>query len=147
MKIKTSQVTKLMLTELDALDPVTVIIEDFEKHRGKIIIECYGEAWAAFFGSMGCDSIVEFVLSCDADYLAEKLSDISPEIVDYDSISERISNHNINEGTLLMYSDEMDIAYGEGWQTCLPIMKNPRYEYLLRIVKTVKSGLREYYEN
>lgn len=41
MKISVSQVTKLTLTELDRLYPVTVILEDMGPRQGKIIIECY----------------------------------------------------------------------------------------------------------
>ncbi len=45
MRIEQSTVTKLTLTEIDGLDPVTVILENHAPGKGKIIIECYGEVW------------------------------------------------------------------------------------------------------
>jgi len=42
MKIESTQVTKLVLTELVRLDPICVIVEDLGKSQGKITITCYG---------------------------------------------------------------------------------------------------------
>lgn len=56
-----------------ALDPVTVVFRDEGPSRGGILVECYGKAWAAFWGGMGGKNVREFVASCDADYLATKL--------------------------------------------------------------------------
>lgn len=55
------------------LDPITVIVRDFELGRGQIIIECYGRAWAAYWGAMGGVNLATFFINCGADYLANRL--------------------------------------------------------------------------
>lgn len=72
MKIEQSQVTKLLLTELDRLDPVTVLLEDYGDNRGKLIIECYGKSWSKYWGSMG-GTLADFIQFVSADYIANCL--------------------------------------------------------------------------
>ncbi|WP_257292967.1 hypothetical protein [Endozoicomonas sp. ONNA1] len=86
MKIETSQITKIALSELEALDPVTVILEDIGPRQGKINIECYGQAWSSYWGGMGDRTIAEFFCSCDEHYLAKNLSSVRSHIIDYDAI-------------------------------------------------------------
>lgn len=88
MKIETSTVTKLTITEVARLDPITVILEDIEPRKGKIIIECYGKSWSSYWGGMGSDTIAQFFGSMDEHYLAKNLSDISADITDGDSIKD-----------------------------------------------------------
>lgn len=76
MKIMKTQEIKtetVVITEVPALDPITVVYRDESPGRGGIIVECYGKAWAAFWGGMGAKTVREFVASCDPDYLATKL--------------------------------------------------------------------------
>lgn len=54
------------------LDPITVLLCDMGG-RGRIIVECFGEAWAHYFGSIGKESLRDFVAGCDEYYLADKL--------------------------------------------------------------------------
>lgn len=82
MKTETTQITKLLISDLMGepykLDPVTVIIEDLgvraeigdhKTRQGKIIIECYGRSWTAYWGSMGDRTVAQFFNDCNADYL------------------------------------------------------------------------------
>ena len=69
MKIETSTVTKLLISELDALDPVTVFLEDFEPGKGKITISCYGKSWTSYWGAMSGDDVATFVCRTSPDYL------------------------------------------------------------------------------
>lgn len=55
------------------LDPVTVILRDFGG-QGQIIVECYGDAWAHWFGAIGDQSLRKFLAGCDEYYLATKLT-------------------------------------------------------------------------
>lgn len=55
------------------LDPVTVILRDFGG-SGQIIVECYGDAWAHWFGAIGSDTLREFIAGCSDVYLATKLT-------------------------------------------------------------------------
>jgi hypothetical protein len=56
------------------LDAITVFFQNFEPGHGRIVVECYGEAWAAYFGAMPSATIEEFVKRADPDYLTNKLS-------------------------------------------------------------------------
>lgn len=63
-----------VIPDAPSLDPVTVVLIDVEQNKGKIIVECYGNAWSASFGGMGGKSIAEFVSRVDADYLSGKMA-------------------------------------------------------------------------
>ncbi|TLS65138.1 hypothetical protein [Photobacterium damselae] len=84
MDIEQSQVTKLVLSNLERLDPITVFLEDLAPRKGKITIECFGKSWSSYWGGMGERSIAEFFVSCDNHYLAKNLSSIPSDIDDYE---------------------------------------------------------------
>lgn len=61
MKLETSKVTKLVLSKLERLDPITVFLEDFGRRPcpidddpnywtglGQLTVRCYGESWTAY---------------------------------------------------------------------------------------------------
>ena len=151
MKVETNAVTKLMLTDLDRLDPVTVIAEDIEPGKGKIIIECYGKAWSSYWGGMGDNSIADFFISCDENYIANKLSDIESNIYDIEGIRNQADLKNIDcfrddpwndyEFMRKMYGDDMS-----EWYDSMPKQINPHYRYLCRIIKAVQEGLKDHME-
>lgn len=78
MKVETSQITKLLISDLmgepHKLDPVTVILEDFEPGKGKIIIECYRQSWSSYWGGMSGRTIAQFFSDCGSDYLIGNLA-------------------------------------------------------------------------
>lgn len=166
MKIESSKVEKLYITEIENLDPITVILEDLGPKRGKIIIECYGQSWSAYWDGMGNRSITEFFCSCDKHYLAKNLSSINSWIDDTDALTvlarkeickkrrareidcwiEARDLYNsadcLDDGAWYNY-DFMKEVFGEDWVSDLtiPHKANPDYEYLCRIIKTVQSAL------
>lgn len=80
MRIEHSGITELitiyearMSSGRGILDPVTVILRDFVG-SGQIIVECYGDAWAHWFGAIGNNTLCEFIAGCSEDYLATKLT-------------------------------------------------------------------------
>lgn len=73
MKVEKSEITKLSLTGLDNLDPITVYLEDIEPRKGKITIECFGKSWSSYWGGMGSKSISQFFIDCNVEYLANNL--------------------------------------------------------------------------
>lgn len=81
MKTETTQITKLLISDLMGepfkLDPVTVILEDFEPGRGRIIIECYGTSWASSWSAMSGRTVAQFVSDCGADYVIDSLTSVS----------------------------------------------------------------------
>lgn len=74
MKVEKGAVTILRITEVPGLDPIRVTLDDIEPGKGRINIECYGKAWASYWGAIGDQTIAEFVVSCDNCYLISNLS-------------------------------------------------------------------------
>lgn len=163
MKIESSTVAKLTLSELDALDPVTVFLEDYEPRQGKIIIECYGQSWSSYWGGMGDRTIAEFFCSCDEHYLAKNLSSVSSDVLDMDGIQNHAKAEIISlrkdkdidkDEARELYGDAgrieepldpklMHQIYGDEWWYRLPTKLNHEYEYLCRIINAVKAGLKQ----
>lgn len=147
MKVETSQIKKLKITGIERLDPVSVIFEDFGPGQGKIIIECYGKAWSAYWGGMGDRTISEFFCSCDDGYLSNNLSNINSSVYDEDKIREDAKQKGIecwcddpwndHEFMTAMYGSEM-----HDWSYQLPTKTNPDYEYLCRIIHAVQDGIK-----
>lgn len=69
MKLETSTVTKLVLSELERLDPVTIILEDLGPRAGRLTVTCWGQSWTSYWGGMGDRTVAEFVQSCNVDYV------------------------------------------------------------------------------
>lgn len=92
MKIESSKITKLKLTELKRLDPVSVFVEDIEPGKGKITIECYGKSWSAYWGGMSGGTISSFFLYADSEYLANCMWDHTKEQYepDFDGVQKRV---------------------------------------------------------
>lgn len=61
------------LTEVQGLDPVTFFLQDFGGGKGRAVIECYGQAWVLIFGAMGKETLREFLVTCNTDYLANRM--------------------------------------------------------------------------
>ncbi|ELC9583472.1 TPA: hypothetical protein NKR04_004500 [Vibrio parahaemolyticus] len=81
MKIETSLVKKIRLTELEDLDPITIYLEDFERSKGKITIDCWGKSWTAFWPAMGEKTIAQFFCGCNSDYL---INNLDPHLKKYE---------------------------------------------------------------
>ena len=64
----------LQIVDVPALDPITVIFQDTAPRQGRVLVECYGNAWACWWGNMGDRTVREFVASCDASYLTGALT-------------------------------------------------------------------------
>lgn len=60
------------ISDVQALDPVTVFLIDNGDKSGMITVVCHGQAWSAYFGSMGC-GLNEFLKSVSTDCLAGKM--------------------------------------------------------------------------
>ena len=142
MKITEGVVEKIVLSGLENLDPITLFIEDLGDNRGKLTVECYGEAWSAFWNSMGCSQVLVFLKGCNVDYIANKLfpPNLSIHVTDFDKISREI-NSEVDESTLLLETQQLEEVYGEDWYHSLPYKVCSEYKYLLRIVKEIKNAV------
>lgn len=173
MKIETAQVTKITLTDLlitHRLDPITIILEDYAPWQGKIIVECYGQSWSTFFGSMG-EPIANFCASVSADYLANRFYGGPHSVNDFDSmkamaIKEVIKMRRQRD---LSADDARDLfdeindrwpetedeawyqhgkmmvrLFGDDWHCQIPQKTSEEYQYVLRTVRAVQEGLAMY---
>ncbi len=74
MRIQNNEQTvSFTIFDADKLDPITVFLQDLEPGKGRMIVECWCTSWAAYWGAMGSDTVREFVLDCDADYIANRM--------------------------------------------------------------------------
>ena len=58
----------------ERLDPVTVFVEQFSECNGRITVQCYAQAWTAYWGNHGNSTVERFIVSCNADYIADNLA-------------------------------------------------------------------------
>ena len=98
MNIEESKITKLKLTDIKRLDPVSVFVDDIEPGKGKITIECYGKSWSSYWGGMSGGTISSFFLSADSDYLANRMWDHSKDQYepDFDGVQKRVRETVVN---------------------------------------------------
>lgn len=83
MIITKTKVTQLTITDIQnspgcgTLDPIRVVIENYEPGKGRITVSCYGAAWAGYWGAMSGQTLEQFFTSCNADYLASNMGSAS----------------------------------------------------------------------
>lgn len=167
MKIEESTVKKLMITGVENLDPVAVMVENFGPGQGKITITCFGEAWSNYWSHMGDKTTLEqFFVQAGRDYLICKLkTGIQDEIDDDDSealekllklkiikmrrqddITRKQARDYWNQATGIDWHDRHNVCpeiIGDEWWYTTPKKPNPDYEYLGRVVDTVKSAFKQ----
>lgn len=68
MKIEESLVKKIYVSEIDSLDPITILVEDFGEGHAEVIIKCWDKSWIAYWGAMGGD-VKEFFSRVNVSYL------------------------------------------------------------------------------
>jgi len=167
MQVEQSKITKLYITKVPNLDPITIYLEDLPPKRGKITIECYGEAWSYYWGSTGSKSIMDFFVNCDNHYLSEKFDPYIPRtITNEDELENHAKQHIIqrrkedglskqearylwNLSCSLEITDTNTLAeiYGDEWWDCLPKIPNPKTQYLYRILDACKEGIKLHYSD
>ena len=67
MKVIESSVKSYKVTELDNLDPITIMVEGWYG-EAEVTIKIYGESWTAYWGSMG-GTVKEFFTRTNVQYL------------------------------------------------------------------------------
>lgn len=74
MRNELQNVRAFRLYDAPKLDPIFVVMQDLGPGVGRLLIECYGDAWSGYWGAMGTDYTLErFLLGCSADYVAGKM--------------------------------------------------------------------------
>ncbi|WP_223508958.1 MULTISPECIES: hypothetical protein [unclassified Pseudomonas] len=74
MQVEASTIQKLEITDADALDPVTCILQDLGRFRGSLTVTCFGRSWTHQWNNTGANSIAEFVAWQNAEHLASALA-------------------------------------------------------------------------
>jgi len=147
MKLQTKVTETIIISCLKRLDPITCFITDFEEGKGRIVIECFGKAWAASWNAMGNNNLRDFFCSCDVYYLAKNLSNFNTEIYDIDAIKEDAQIKGIDVTRDDPWNDLqfMRDMYGNDpadWYDSINKKVNPDYEYLCKIIKVVQIALK-----
>lgn len=163
LTITATAITKYVITGGERLDPITVILEDLGPGQGRIIIECYGKTWSAYWGAMA-RPIAAFILQADNGYLVGKLAPGLDSTIpdDGDALTIKAKGEIIRRRRLgdltsdtardlfdrcdtltTTDSDSMYAIFGDDWWNDLPTMPNPAYDYIDRIVTAVRDGLRQ----
>ena len=72
MNVKSIVGTTLEISDYPGLDPVRVMIYDIGEGSGRVVIECFGQAWAGYWGAMGT-SLRDFFVAAPVDYLCQAM--------------------------------------------------------------------------
>jgi len=173
MKIERMDVLAFTLTELERLDPVRVMIENYEPGKGRITITCYGKAWTGAWFAMGGDSVQDFIKRVSNEYLIRYFDPQLQSTVDDDNDA----NLAFVKGEILKLRRDQEIDADEArgmweeaewaedvkanccdcrvgekllnllgddpWYAKWPSVPNHHYQYLDRIVNAVREGLNE----
>lgn len=80
MKIENSLIQKILISEVQGLDPITVYLEQLGERQGKITVEYAGKSWSTFFSGCGDSGIASFVSKLSSEYLIDRFA---PQITKY----------------------------------------------------------------
>lgn len=173
IEVKKNNIISITITGAERLDPIRVMIENYEPGKGRITVTCYGNAWTGAWFAMGGDTVQEFIQRVSNDYLIGYFDRSLESTIEDDN------DANINfvqkEIIKLRRSDEINSAeardmWGESigsedvkekccnYQlgSCLlslfgdepfyagwPTVPNPKYQYLSRIIDAVRAGIKQ----
>ena len=168
MKVEKLDVLSFVLTDLERLDPVRVMIENYEPGKGRVTITCYGKAWTAAWFAMGGDDVQTFIKRMSNDYLIGCLAPQLRSTVDDDNDANLLfvkseiiklrREREIDAEQARNMWDEAENAddvkescccFGVGnellslfgddpWYAGWPTVPNPKYQYLGREKQSVK---------
>jgi len=161
MKIETTQVTEIKLTELEWLDDISIIIKDYKPGDGEITITCFKKSWTAGWGAMGGQTVSQFFRSCDNGYLISNLS-ATPSTMPAEGVALRnglmktletleLGQFKVPDAVgriarICDFGDDrelMEAMFGPDWPRYAPHISNPEYGHMERICDAVKEGLQQ----
>lgn len=166
-------VLSFVITGAERLDPIRVMIENYEHGKGRITITCYGKAWTAAWFAMGGDDVQTFIKRVSNDYLIDNFDPQLLSTVDDDNDanllfvkSEIIKLRREREIDAVLAREmwyeaenaddvkESCCCFGVGnkllnlfgddpWYANWPTAPNPKYQYLERVLNAVRDGLKQ----
>lgn len=161
------------VTGAERLDPVRVMIENYEPGKGRITITCYGKAWTGAWFAMGGDSVQVFIKRVSNEYLIGYFDPQLQSTVDDDNDANlafvkseiiklrREQEIDGNEARSMWEEAEdaddvkasccnylvgdklLSLLGDDPWYAKWPSVPNHHYRYLDRIVDAVREGLNE----
>lgn len=171
MKWTESTVTKLLIKDVDGLDPITIYIENYSLGQGKLTIVICGESYSAHWNAMGNNTLEQFVLKSDNHYLSKNLaSRAALSEPDYDGFITHAKKELIEQRKMwggkkeeirelwsklteiepskeyfhnaLNHQRLHEIA-GDDWWHLIPEVDSSLYKYLCKILDALKACLSE----
>jgi len=80
MIVEKSFIQKILISEVQGLDPITVYLEQLGERQGKITVEYASKSWSTFFSGCGDSGIATFVSKLSSEYLIDRFA---PQITKY----------------------------------------------------------------
>lgn len=173
MKVEKSDVLAFTISDVERLDPVRVMIENYEPGKGRITITCFGKAWTGAWFAMGDDTVQDFIKRVSNEYLIGYFDPQLQSTVDDDNDA----NLAFVKGEIIKLRREQEIDGNEArsmwdeaedaedvkasccnylvgdkllnllgddpWHAKWPSVPNHHYQYLERIIDAVRGGLTE----
>ncbi len=171
VKVEKSDVLAFTISEVERLDPVRVMIENYEPGKGRITITCFGKAWTGSWFAMGGDTVQKFIKRVSNDYLIGYFDPQLQSTVDDDNDA----NLAFVKGEIIRLRREQEIDGDEArsmwdeaedaedvkasccnylvgdkllnllgddpWYAKWPSVPNHHYQYLERIIDAVREGM------
>lgn len=170
MKITDYLIRQLEIAEVPGLDSIRVSLQDISPGKGRVTIECYGQAWSTYWGAMGeNNTISSFFASVSDDYIVDRMVNIDHRVLDPEKLQETVLKTIIKDRRdgelsasearyrwdrvdeldevkeikdLHLFNDLVFDLMGDDWWNKLPMKPNPDYLYLKKIVGVVQEALR-----
>lgn len=166
-------VLAFIITGAERLDPVRVMIENYEPGKGRITITCFGKARTGAWFAMGGDTVQEFIKRVSNEYLIgyfdpqmrstmnddndANLLFVKTEIIklrrqkeiDADKAremwyeAENADDVKVNCCDYGIGNELLNLFGDDPWYAKWPSVPNPECQYLDRILNAVRVGLVE----
>ena len=171
MKWDESKVTKLLINDVDGLDPITAYIENYALGQGKLTLVIWGESYSSHWNAMGSNTLEQFVLKTDNHYLSKNLASLKQlSSPDYDGFISNIKKQLIEQrrhwggtkkGIRELWNKLNEIepseeyfqnsfnhellheVAGDEWWHSIPEVDSTLYKYLCKILDALKACLSE----
>ncbi|EAV9187402.1 hypothetical protein FE399_20330 [Salmonella enterica] len=173
MTVEKINVLSFIITGAERLDPVRVMIENYEPGKGRITITCFGKAWTGAWFAMGGETVQAFIKRVSNEYLIGYFDPQMRSTMDDDNDANllfvkteiiklrRQKEIDADKAREMWYEAEnaddvkanccdyrignelLNLFGDDPWYAKWPSVPNPEYQYLDRILNAVRVGLVE----
>lgn len=112
MEIETMDVMAFTITGVERLDPVRVMIENYEPGKGRITLTCFGKAWTGAWFAMGGDTVQQFIKRVSNDYLIGYFAPQMQSTIDDDNDA----NVDFVKGEIIKLRRQGELTKHEAWE-------------------------------